>query len=505
MGPDPLRSLVDVLPVAACVHRGGRVLHANALFLAALGIADPPEVVGCALDALVRYEDRPAVEARWRALSAEAPSATPIAIGWLRRDGGTVTMRTSAARVPFEGEPAILELGPDAGDQGLLHARLASSDRLASVGTLAAGVAHEINNPLTYVLANLDFIREQLHVHAKKLPPEVHAELDEIAAEAKAGADRVARVVRSLKVFSRVDEDRRTTTDLIAMVEAALALASNEIRHRARLVKIYRPVPAVVGDEARLTQLFLNLLMNAAQAIPEGHADENHIHVKTWTDEGRAVVEIRDTGGGIRPEHLPRIFDPFFTTKPQGVGTGLGLAICHGTVTSLGGEIVVESTASLGSVFRVMLPGAPEVTAERPEPMRISTGRGRSGKILVIDDDVAIGAAIRRTLGRRHDVITTTSGREGLDRVGGGERFDLILCDLMMPVLTGMEFFAELERVSAEQAERVVFLTGGAFTHSAREFLDRITNQRFEKPFDAARLRMLAKTMVDDGPRPRAV
>jgi len=498
MALDPMRSLVEVLPGAACVHRDGNVVHANRAFSTALGYGDPAELVALPIASLVSGEGRDVFDARWRELSPEKPSAEALPIGWVARDGAVVRMRTTAARIDFEGTTAIIELGHDIGDARSRNARVATTDRLASVGTLAAGVAHEINNPLTYVLANLDFMREQLEVHRSKLPPLAFTELDDLAAEAKAGAERVARTVRSLRVFSRIDEDRRTPLDILRVVESALALASNEIRHRARVLKVYRPVPLVLADEARITQVFFSLLINAAQAIPDGHAEDNQIEVKTWTDDGRAIVEIRDSGGGIRPEHLSRIFDPFFTTKPQGLGSGLGLAISHGTVESLGGDIVVESTAGLGTTFRVILPGAASTAVEARATPRVSTGRGRSGKVIVIDDDAAVGAAIRRTLSRRHDVITTTSAQEALDRIRSGELFDMILCDLMMPQLSGMDLHAQLAEEVPDQAARMVFITGGAFTIAAREFLDRVTNERFDKPFDASHLRMLAKAMVDD-------
>ncbi|MDB4943993.1 MAG: Sensory box histidine kinase/response regulator [Labilithrix sp.] len=500
MSIDAMRGLVDVLPGAACVHRDGLVVHANRAFALVVGHVEESDLVGVPIASLLVESDRPIFEARRRGISEGNPNAPAITLGWRGRDGSIVPMPTAAARVMVDGAPAIVELGSDPSDS-VVSARLATSERLASVGTLAAGVAHEINNPLTFVLANLDYIREQLLVHRAKLSEAAFADLDDLAAEAKSGAERVARTVRSLGVFSRIDEDKRVAVDLLPIMEAALALASNEIRHRARVVKIYRPLPLVVADEARLTQVFFSLLINAAQAIPDGHADENQIDVKTWTEPGKAVVEIRDSGGGIRPEHLSRIFDPFFTTKRQSLGSGLGLAICHGTVQGLGGEIVVESTAGLGATFRVYLPAAPAVPVDRSRNLRVSTGRGRSGKIIVIDDDAAVGAAIRRALGRRHDVITTTNAHEALERVRNGELFDLILCDLMMPLMSGMELHAALLAEAPEQAARMVFVTGGAFTVSAREFLDRIPNERFDKPFDASRLRLLAKTMVDEHPR----
>lgn len=501
MASDQRWSLVDALPVAACVHREGRVLHANAAFVVALGFADIGALDGKALDELVHQDDHALVASRTRELGKESSFLPAADVRWRCADGQTFAMQTSSARIEVDGAAAIVEVGPAAVPSSA-HAPFAPMRQLASVVSLAAGVAHGINNPLTYVLANLDCLREQLRASGGKLAPAAIDELDEIAAEAKGGAERVARIVHSLKIFSRVDEEQRSRTELHPILEAACALASNEIRHRARLVKVYRPLPAVEANDARLTLVFFNLFINAVQAIQPGRADDNQIDVRTWTDQGRAVIEIRDTGCGIAPEHLPRVFDPFFTTRPQEIGTGLGLSMCHGIVTALGGDIAVESTLSVGTTIRVSIPSFSGVAPPVPVITRESTGNGRSGKILVVDDDAAICTAIRRTLGRRHQVTTTTSGREAIDRIKGGERYDLILCDLMMPMVTGMEVHAELTEAAPEQASRLVFLTGGAFTTEAREFLKRIPNERFEKPFDGGRLRMLAKEMVDDAKPP---
>ncbi len=496
-------SLVDALPVAACVHREGRVVHANAAFAVALGFGDGTALSGRSLDELLHEDDRALVAARTRDLSSASPSLPAVDIRWRCADGAAFTMGTSSARMELDGEATVVELGPAAGASAA-HAPFAPMRQLASVVSLAAGVAHGINNPLTYVLANLDSLREQLRGLTGKLSPAAIEELDEIAAEAKTGAERVARIVHSLKVFSRIDEEQRSRTELHPVIEAACALASNEIRHRARLVKIYRPLPNVDANDARLTLVFFNLFINAVQAIQPGRADDNQIDVRTWTDGGRAMIEIRDTGCGIAPEHLSRIFDPFFTTRPQEIGTGLGLSMCQGIISALGGDIAVESTLGVGTTVRVSIPSVTGVAPVAPAVTRVSTGSGRSGKILVIDDDAAICTAIRRTLGKRHQVTTTTSGREAIERIKGGERYDLILCDLMMPMVTGMEVHAELALAVPEQADRIVFLTGGAFTAQARDFLKRIPNERFEKPFDGGRLRMLAKEMVDDAkPAPK--
>jgi CheY-like chemotaxis protein len=293
--------------------------------------------------------------------------------------------------------------------------------------------------------------------------------------------------------------------DLRRVLKSSINLASSQIRHRARLQTDLSPAPTVRANERRLSQVFVNLLVNAAQAIPDGSAQRNEIRIALHTDEaGRAVVEVRDTGTGIAPEHLPRLFDPFFTTKPVGEGTGLGLAICHGIVSSLGGELSVESQLGLGSTFRVTLPAATTLDAEAQTSERASLKAGspsaqsptRRARILVIDDDPHVGNAVRETLAREHDVVALTSASEALRRLEGGESFDLILCDLMMPVMTGVDLHEILRRARPELAARMVFLTGGAFTARARTFLAEVPNPRLEKPFDPKSLRSFVRQLL---------
>jgi CheY-like chemotaxis protein len=238
----------------------------------------------------------------------------------------------------------------------------------------------------------------------------------------------------------------------------------------------------------------VNLLVNAAHAIPEGHAEKNEIRTSTRTDaEGRAVVEVRDTGSGISPEVLGRLFDPFFTTKPMGAGSGLGLSICHGIVASFGGEILVESEPGKGSVFRVVLPPGRlgKAVASRPAGPP-TTEVPRRGHVLVIDDEPLIGNVIRRIL-HDHEVTVVQRGKDALARIALGGRFDLILCDLMMPEMTGMELHAEIARAYPALTDRMIFLTGGVFSPTAKSFLDRVPNERLEKPFDPDNLKTLVQ------------
>jgi signal transduction histidine kinase/CheY-like chemotaxis protein len=375
-----------------------------------------------------------------------------------------------------------------------MNAQLMQSDRMASVGILAAGVAHEINNPLAYLIASLEFLDTEMR---KALPVSRREEVEQALAEAREGASRVKHVVRDLKTFSRGDDARRSLVELRDVIEPSINVAYNEIKYRARLVKDYGDTPPVLANVARLGQVFLNLLINAAHAIPEGSVETNEIRLVTRTDDaGRAVIEVRDSGSGIAPDIRDRIFDPFFTTKAIGVGTGLGLSICRNIVFDLGGEISVDSEVGRGTVFRVVLPAAPEEADVVAAPLAATGAPARRGRVLVVDDEPAIGAALRRILKPEHDVTVLTAAGEARDLIGRGERFDVILCDLMMPRMTGMELHAELARIDRDQAERMILLTGGAFTPTAQQFLDRVPNARIEKPFDAASLRVLVRSLV---------
>jgi signal transduction histidine kinase len=379
-----------------------------------------------------------------------------------------------------------------------LQAQLVIADRMSAVGTLAAGAAHEINNPLASVMSNLDLLAEEIRTLSGDAATSRWKELGELVDDARQGAERVRKIVRGMKTFSRADEDRRVPLDVQSVLQLSINMTFHEIKHRARIVKDYGPVPFVLADEARLGQVFLNLLVNAAHSIPSGQVDRNEIRVVTATDSsGNAVVEIRDTGRGIPSEILGRIFDPFFTTKSVGEGTGLGLSICRNLVRDVRGTISVESEPGKGSAFRIVLPPAPP---ERTEPTNHRLGsrppRGQTGRVLVVDDDEMIRTTLRRVLGKEHDLTLVAHGREALELLVGGNAFDVILCDLMMPQMTGMELHGEISRKLPKMADRMVFLTGGAFTPAARNFLDSVSNQRLEKPFSPQNLRAIVRALV---------
>jgi CheY-like chemotaxis protein len=260
------------------------------------------------------------------------------------------------------------------------------------------------------------------------------------------------------------------------------------------VVREYGPVPDVLADGSRLGQVFLNLLVNAAQAIPEGQADHHEIRLRTWAEERTVCVEVRDTGQGIPAELLGRIFDPFFTTKAVGKGIGLGLSISHGLVTALGGELSVESELGRGSVFRVRLPVAPSGRAAAPAPP--PQAALRRGRLLIVDDEPLLAQTLQLLLQPEHDVTVLHAARDALEHLRQGATYDAILCDLMMAEMTGEQFHEELSRIAPEQTSRIIFMTGGAFTQTARDFLARVPNGRLTKPFPLPELDKLLAVLL---------
>ncbi|MDY7226449.1 PAS domain-containing sensor histidine kinase [Hyalangium rubrum] len=349
------RSLIERSPEAVVIRQGGRIAYVNPAGLRLLGYGQASELLGTDWSAVLPSEER------------GAPSALPGSAAAreqrLRRaDGRTVCTELTELELEFDGQPSTVVLARDITERKEMQARLLLTDRLVSVGTLATGIAHEINNPMAYVTANLSELAAQLNQRISALGSQALTrveltELVEIASEALEGAGRVNKIVRELKLFARGGDERLEAVDLHTVVKNSLKIALHELSRRARIVLELEEIPRVLGNESRFGQLCLNLLINAGQAIAPGDIDRNRIVVRTHQrGDGWVLLEVSDTGVGISPENQRRLFDPFFTTKPIGEGTGLGLSICHGIVKQLGGTIEVESAVGKGSVFRVALP-----------------------------------------------------------------------------------------------------------------------------------------------------
>jgi PAS domain S-box-containing protein len=383
-----------------------------------------------------------------------------------------------------------------------MQARLSLAERLAAMGSLAAGIAHEINNPLAFVMSNLELATRALS--QRDAAPSPPAPLDENATagsplklltEARLGTERIRDIVKDLSTFSRPSEERVSRVDVRQVLELSVKMAMGEIRHRAQLVRDYAEVPAVIADGSRLGQVFLNLLVNAAHAIPEGAVDHNEIRLRLHSSEDSVLVEVRDTGQGIAQSMVDRIFEPFFTTKSQGMGLGLGLAISHSLVTELGGELTVESEPGRGSTFRIRLPAALPVQSASV-PLVESPSVTRRGRVLIVDDHVSFGQSLRMLLSPMHDVTYLPSARKALAQLEAGERYDAILCDLMMTDMTGSQLHEELSQRMPEQASRMIFMTGGAFTPASVDFAGRMASSVLMKPFQLTELELLLNPLL---------
>jgi len=432
-----------------------------------------------------------------------------------REDGSTFVAEAAAAVLPRpDDQPGgFVTIFRDVTEELEIQTRLAQSDRLISVGMLAAGVAHEINNPLTYVLYNVETLVQDLPLVAealswcrsyiaRKLGPATAAhvlgkvgemldqglsdDLLDSATEAAEGARRVRKIVRDLKMFSRVDDDSFSPVPLNLVLESAINMSYGEIKRRARLVKDLGEVPDVFCSEGRLCQVFLNLLVNAAQAIKAGDISLNEIRVRTWAEGDRVFAEVRDTGQGIATEHKERLFDPFFTTKPAGEGSGLGLAICQSIIKEYGGRIEVHSTPGEGSRFVVQLPLSPVLVGAMDSAPVLPPGDEElapRGRVLVVDDEPSICAALRRALKREHDVVEATSGSAARKILEQDTSFDVILCDVIMPDLSGVELHDWLQERAPDLARRIVFVTGGGHSQEYRDYFNKIGHIMIAKPF----------------------
>ncbi|MEC7242123.1 MAG: ATP-binding protein [Myxococcota bacterium] len=373
-----------------------------------------------------------------------------------------------------------------------VFARMQITDRMAAMGTLAAGVAHEVNNPLTFVSGNLERAIEHVQ-NAEGISQE---RLLNWLVSAEEGALRVERIVGDLNTFARdPEEEGLQPLEVEKILNSSVAIAISAIKHRAQLVREHEPNVVVLADQTRLSQVLVNLLMNAVQAMPSDDPAVNEIALRSFEDDGEVLIEVADNGPGIPGDILPRIFEPFFTTKPVGVGTGLGLSICKNLVERMGGVMEVE-TSPAGTLFRLRLHAVEgwSGAVERTYAPMVDVARVESGKILVVDDEPEIGGLLSDIL-EGFDVTLELDGDGALSRLEE-ESFDAVLCDLMMPVMTGMELYHQCISVRPEMAGRFVFLTGGAFTNSAREFLEKEGPLCLTKPFRPNQvLSMLSRVM----------
>jgi len=449
-----------------------------------LGAPGETEIDTSVWGGLIHPEDQPILA---NAMREAVANRTNFDSEYRMNAGSTQMWLRVSGRVESEPDGRIYVYGAavDVTDKRLMDTRLRLADRLIAAGTLAAGVAHEINNPLTYVIGSLDLAQRRLAQYA-----EARDATQDLMAQVLDGCERIRAVVADIRTFARHDDNAIVPVDLQTVCSAAIRIVSSDVRHRATVdTEFASDTPPVLANDSRLGQVMINLIVNASQAMPPDRAaSENRIVIRTRRlATGDAAIEVEDNGTGIAPDIVPRVFDPFFTTKPVGVGTGLGLSVCQGIVTALGGRIDLASELGKGSRFTVTL-GAAALADQPVQPTELAQVTPSTSRILVIDDEPMIRSVVARTLAAQgFHVDEAESGRDGLERANGN-RYDAILCDLMMPDLDGVALHGELVQTKPELASRIVFISGGAVTARTQAFLQRPGVVVLHKPFAFERL-----------------
>lgn len=394
---------------------------------------------------------------------------------------------------------------------------LRNAQRLEALGRLAAGLGHEINNPLSFLMSGAEAALEEVD-RAESVASNISLQpLREMLDAVIVGADRISQIVKNIKLLSHRAENTAESVNLLTALKLALDMVRHDLHDAIQVSTELSDVPEIWCKRIEIEQVFLNLLRNAIHALSERN-ETGTIHVSSWREGEFAVVAIADNGPGMSKKTLDKVFEPFFTTKPAGVGTGLGLSICHAIIAGLGGKIEVVSELGRGTTATVWLPGLARVGVHRTDE-RLSVARDRTtpnkltesadmsstgerGRVLLIDDEPLIHRVVTHALGR-HEVISAMNGRDALNQCQS-RVFDVILCDLMMPEMNGMEFYHELQRVQPDAEADIVFFSGGSRLEEIQAFLDAVPNECLEKPVQRQRLQQLVGRYVAERASHRA-
>ncbi len=486
------QQLLDAMPnvVFRMDPESGATLFVNAAAERLIGVA-PTELLG------VPGLDRWLVDDGERVAMSDARRSVAAGIvaewtdrAFLNRDGRRLMLRTRLYPVQEVAAGATVRtvvegIAQDVTEEFESRRQLVQADRLASLGLLAAGVAHEINNPAAFIALGVQQLGRLLaQLPADGIPVSIRGRVDEILDELSDGIQRIAQIVGELKLFSRIPEGAYATpVDVNRLIVSAVTLARSEIRYRAKLDLEFGDLPLLVGDHARLGQVFVNLLINAAQAIAPGNPEANTVRVRTRLVDGYVEIEVSDTGAGIPETYRGRIFDPFFTTKAPGEGTGLGLSISYDLVRRSGGTLSVESEVGRGTTFVIRLP-ATDSPGQRTSRTRV-TSPPHTGRILVVEDEHHLAMAVSRGLASHYAVDVAPDAVAALARIerGAGLQYDVVLCDLRLPGMDGRALYEAVGERRPEQAARFVFVTGASASREFESFVRSTDRPVIEKPF----------------------
>ena len=470
------RALVEAAPDGVVAMRRGTIVFINRRGAELLANSTVEQVLGRAISEFLPPDDAAATMERIGQMLATHHEMPPHEYG-VRVDPERV-VEIKSLICEWDGGPAVLAFARDVTERKRLQHRLVEHDRLAALGTLSAGVAHEINNPLTY--ATLGLQRVERTLAASALPPATLEQVRGQLREIEHGISRIASITRGLRTFARPDDAPPGAVSMADVVERSLRMVDNDLRHRARLVRTISDTAPVTGNASRLEQVVVNLLLNAIQSLrPE--RSSNEIEVVLLQRGGAVILTIRDTGRGIPAAIRDRVFEPFFTTRAVGDGMGLGLSVCRTLIEGFGGTITVASVEGEGTTMTVSLPVHRGADAVLPvfAPPPTSTSRKR---VLIVDDESLLRDALTRLLSGEHEIVTASSGAEALAKLEHG-MFDVIVCDVMMPGMNGQEVYRRIAEAHPGLERRMVFITGGTFSPELDEFLAGSPNPLLAKPF----------------------
>ncbi|NVB82392.1 MAG: response regulator [Kofleriaceae bacterium] len=457
------------------ILEGGLIVFINAVAARLLGVGSIEAALGTAVTSYLPPADAQATVERIGRMMRTGEVMPANEYGVLAAPERTVEIK--AMKWEWQGRPAVLAFARDVTERKALQQHLVRADRLAAVGTLAAGVAHEINNPLTYIQLSLQLIESAL----EKLP-EMPEGVPDYIRDAQHGIERVAAITRSLRMFARADEAPPCPVDPVPVLDRALEIVGHDLRHRARLVRRIAETPWVIANGSRLEQVLVNLLLNSIQSL-RGREDDTITVELCAAGTEHVALSITDTGSGISPAVRERIFDPFFTTKAVGEGMGLGLAVSKSIIDSIGGQLELTSTEGTGTTATVTLRAheAPPKVVE-PDP---SIGEPR--RVLVVDDEARVRELLGIVLGQFHDITVVDGGEAAIAAARDGQ-FDVIVCDVMMPGLSGVDVHKQLAAVVPGLERRIVFITGGTFVTDVAELVSATGNRVIQKPFDVEQI-----------------
>ncbi|HMD32744.1 MAG TPA: ATP-binding protein [Candidatus Acidoferrales bacterium] len=503
-----LGALLDPLENAVLlIEPGGRVRLANSRLAALLGISPERLARIKTFDELVgatraNFRDPRGAEARWREIQRREDEVAWDEVEMMRPSPHVIERFARPVRGADGERLGWLELYREATGERLLRSRLPQTEKMAALGQMISGIAHELNNPLTSIVgyAQLLLGRSPESEEAQRIFEE---------------AQRAGVIVRNLLLLAREERPEQKRVSLNEIVKQTAALRDYVLRvENVRLtLDLEAGLPPVLADSSQLQQVVLNLLMNAEQAIEQGPG-RGSIRVRTWSQRRGARqtvrLEVRDDGAGIPREVLPRIFDPFFTTKPAGVGTGLGLSIVYSIAQDHGGEVRVESEPGRGAAFLVELPAAPQKEEKEPSqkegqsapaaafrgPARPEIERGARRRILVVEDEPTVASLVADVLREEgHEVETLLDSVEALERLNR-EDFDLLICDLKMPKLDGRALYEDALRLGRTSRDRVLFITGDTLRPRTLDFVKRGALPYLAKPFLVDELTRTVRTVL---------